>query len=80
MMENSRSQIYKGDTMIDIGDRAGTQRAIVLLNEGETVLAFNEVKREFVTWKVDGDDNVYSGNYFNSLREAVTDFNLRRKK
>jgi hypothetical protein len=55
--------------------------AIVLQRKNETVLCIWAGRREnqcpFVTWRIDQEENVFLGHYFNSLDEALADFNAR---
>jgi len=65
--------------VLEVGSRLRNGSTLLAWKEeldNVVVLALNE-KNEFVTWKLGGDGNTYSGNYFTSLLFAVDDFRKR---
>lgn len=62
---------------MEIGDRVGTQKAIVLDQADNYILCFDDSKREFVTWYLNFEGRPIDGRYWAKLDRAVKDFKSR---
>lgn len=59
---------------MQIGDRVGAQKTIVLDQVGNYILCFDDSKREFVTWYINFEGRPIDGRYWSKLESAFKDF------
>lgn len=62
---------------MQIGDRVGDRKTLVLDQVENYLLCFDESQREFVTWYINFEGRLVDGRYWAKLEKAFKDFTSR---